>query len=58
MLHLLPDGERRYRLIDGDGHEVGWIRGRAALFNGINQMTTIPVQLLDIEAHRVRGVYA
>ena len=34
MLHLLPDGERRYRLIDGDGREVGWIRGRAVRFPG------------------------
>ena len=34
MLHLLPDGEHRYRLIDGDGREVGWIRGRAVRFLG------------------------
>ena len=34
MLHVLPDGERRYRLIDGDGREVGWIRGRAVRFFG------------------------
>ena len=34
MLHLLPDGERRYRLIDGDGREIGWIRGRAVRFLG------------------------
>jgi len=34
VLHLLPDGERRYRLIDGDGREVGWIRGRAVRFLG------------------------
>lgn len=34
MLHLVPDGERRYRLIDGGGREVGWIRGRAVRFLG------------------------
>jgi hypothetical protein len=34
MLHLLPDGDRRYRLVDGDGREVGWIRGRAVRFLG------------------------
>ena len=34
MLHVLPDGEGRYRLIDGDGREVGWIRGRAVRFLG------------------------
>ena len=34
MLHVLPDGERRYRLIDGDGRDVGWIRGRAVRFLG------------------------
>lgn len=34
MLRILPDGERRYRLIDGDGREVGWIRGRAVRFLG------------------------
>jgi hypothetical protein len=35
MLHFLPDGEHRYRLIDGDGREVGWIRGRALRFFGV-----------------------
>lgn len=34
MLHVLPDGERRYRLIDDAGREVGWIRGRAVRFFG------------------------
>lgn len=34
MLHVLPDGEGRYRLINGDGREVGWIRGRAVRFLG------------------------
>ena len=34
MLHVLPDGDRRYRLVDGDGREVGWIRGRAVRFLG------------------------
>lgn len=34
MVHVVPDGERRYRLIDGDGREVGWIRGRAVRFLG------------------------
>ena len=33
MLQVLPDGERRYRLID-DGREVGWIRGRAVRLFG------------------------
>lgn len=34
MLHVMPDGERRYRLIDDGGREVGWIRGRAVRFFG------------------------
>ena len=34
MLHILPDGDRRYRLVDGDGREIGWIRGRAVRFLG------------------------
>lgn len=34
MLHVLPDGDKRYRLVDGDGREVGWIRGRAMRFLG------------------------
>ena len=34
-LQILPDGEGRYRLLDGDGHEVGWIRGRALRFFGV-----------------------
>ena len=35
MLHVLPDGEGRYRLVDSDGREVGWIRGRALRFFGV-----------------------
>ena len=35
MLQILPDGDGRYRLIDGDGREVGWIRGRALRFFGV-----------------------
>lgn len=35
MLHFLPDGAHRYRMIDGDGREVGWIRGRALRFFGV-----------------------
>ena len=35
MLHLMRDGENRYRLIDERGREVGWIRGRAVRFFGL-----------------------
>ena len=34
MLHVLPDGDNRHRLIDECGNEVGWIRGRAVRFFG------------------------
>jgi hypothetical protein len=34
MLHVISDGERRHRLIDHQGREVGWIRGRAVRFLG------------------------
>ena len=33
MLHLLPDGGRGSRLVDSDGRELGWIRGRAVRFS-------------------------
>jgi hypothetical protein len=34
MLHVVPDGENRHRLIDHHGRDVGWIRGRAVRFLG------------------------
>lgn len=34
MLHVLPDGDKRHRLIDDYGNDVGWIRGRAVRFFG------------------------
>ena len=34
MLDIIRDGENRYRLLDHDGVEVGWIRGRAVRFLG------------------------
>jgi hypothetical protein len=34
MLHVIADGENRHRLIDHQGREVGWIRGRAVRFLG------------------------
>ena len=35
MFSVLADGPRRYRLTDGDGAELGWIRGRAIGFRGL-----------------------
>ncbi len=29
MLHVIPDGADRFRLLNAAGSEVGWIRGRA-----------------------------
>jgi hypothetical protein len=34
MLHVVADGENRHRLIDHQGRDVGWIRGRAVRFLG------------------------
>lgn len=34
MLHVVADGEKRHRLIDHQGREVGWVRGRAVRFLG------------------------
>jgi hypothetical protein len=35
MFSVLADGPRRYRLADGSGAELGWIRGRAIGFRGL-----------------------
>jgi hypothetical protein len=35
MLHVLADGDDRYRLEDADGSAVGWIRGRVIGLRGL-----------------------
>ena len=30
MLEVIPAGEQHYRLVDGEGRDVGWIRRRVA----------------------------
>jgi hypothetical protein len=34
MIAIIKDGENRYRIVDGKGAELGWIRGRALRFDG------------------------
>jgi hypothetical protein len=64
MLHLLPDGERGSRLVDSDGRELGWIRGRAVRFSvdgsGYDIITTASKAMQALEgvlAPALRGMH-
>ena len=41
MFSVLADGPRRYRLSDGSGAELGWIRGRAIGFRGFRSKSDV-----------------
>jgi hypothetical protein len=41
VLHVIPDGENRHRLVDVQGREVGWIRGRAVRFLGFGSESEV-----------------
>jgi hypothetical protein len=41
MLEVIPAGEQHYRLVDGTGRDVGWIRRRAVRFFGFTSKAAV-----------------